>query len=252
MPADEGAISADGAATADRRARLMPNLTELEQRLGIPFHNRDLLQQAMVHRSHLNENPSSSLSSNERLEFLGDAVLGLVVAEELYRRFPDMPEGKLTRLRAALVCQDGLFKLAERMKLGDFLLLGHGEDDSGGRAKPTNLARALEALIGAICLDQSLDRARSFILGLMGEEINEQYRCAPADCKSQLQEYLHARKRTAPAYRVVETSGPDHDKVFTVNVLEGGEVIGTGSGRTKKAAEAGAAQEALEKLQDKA
>ncbi len=226
----------------------MADLTDLEQRLGISFRNKDLLQQAMVHRSYSNENPQSPLASNERLEFLGDAVLGFVVADELYCRFPELPEGRLTRLRAALVCQDGLFRLAERFGLGDFLLLGHGEETSNGRSKPSNLARTLEALIGAIYLDQSPDQARRFILGLLGQEINEQYKCAPADYKSQLQELLHARSHAAPVYRVIQTSGPDHDKLFTVQVMEGQEPLARGTGRSKKIAEAAAARAALDIL----
>ncbi|MBI2958392.1 MAG: ribonuclease III [Chloroflexi bacterium] len=226
----------------------MAELADLEQRLGLPFHDKRLLQQAMVHRSFLNENPSSPLSSNERLEFLGDAVLGFVVAEELYRRFPDLPEGRLTRLRSAIVCKDGLCKIAQRLGLGEFLILGRGEHASSGRNKPSNLARALEALIGAAYLDQSFEGARQFILSLLSKEINEQAKCVPCDFKSALQERLHADRRGTPAYRTVDSAGPDHEKVFTVEVSEGGAVLAMGAGRSKKTAEAAAARAALEKM----
>lgn len=226
----------------------MHGLDALENRIGISFGDRDLLEQAMVHRSYLNENPMSPLSSNERLEFLGDAVLGFVVADELYRRFPDLPEGRLTRLRAALVCQDGLFYLAQEFGLGEFLLLGRGEDASGGRSKPTNLARALEALIGAIYLARSLEDAQRFTLRLLRPLLNEQYSCPPADYKSQLQELLHSHSRATPVYRIVQATGPDHEKVFTAEVLEGQKALAQGTGRSKKAAEAAAARAALDML----
>ena len=226
----------------------MASLTDLEQRIGVFFRNKELLEQALVHRSYRNENPSFPLAPNERLEFLGDAVLGFIVAEELYLRFPDMPEGSLTRLRAALVCQESLCKLAAGIGLGDYLYLGRGEDASGGRTKPSNLARTLEALIGAIYLDQSLDLARKFVLTLLQAELDEQIVCAPVDFKSQLQEFLHAGRHVTPTYRIVETAGPDHEKVFTAEVLEGQSVLGRGTGHSKKDAEAAAARTALKKL----
>ncbi|MDO8472498.1 MAG: ribonuclease III [Dehalococcoidia bacterium] len=227
----------------------MSTLDSLEQRLGVSFRDKDLLTQAMVHRSYINENPTFALDSNERMEFLGDVVLGLVVAERLYNSFPDLPEGRLTRLRSAVVCQDMLFQTAQRIGLGEFLLLGNGEDASGGRDKPTNLARALEALIGAVYLDLGIGKARDLIIGLLGEEICEQSKCAPADYKSQLQELLHARKRATPSYHIVDASGPDHEKVFTSEVIEGGNVLGKGSGHSKKASEASAARAALARLE---
>ncbi|MEW6034896.1 MAG: ribonuclease III [Chloroflexota bacterium] len=224
-------------------------MNRLQQVLGVTFHNAELLEQALVHGSFLNENPGFPLPSNERLEFLGDAVLSLVVGETLYQRFPELPEGSLTRMRSGLVCQETLHKVATELGVGEYLRLGQGEDMSGGRSKPSNLAAALEAVVGAIYLDQGLEAARDFTLRLLGDEVEAQSPDAPVDYKSQLQEFLHSQKRPAPTYRVVETSGPDHARTFTTEVLEGDTVHGHGSGHSKKSAEMAAARAALEKLQ---
>jgi ribonuclease-3 len=225
----------------------MDRLDDLQSLLGVSFHSPDLLEQALTHPSFSNEEGAHS-PSNGRLEFLGDAVLGLVVTERLYRAFPHLSEGSLTRLRSALVCQETLSRLGLKLGLGGYLRLGRGEEKSGGGARPSNLARGLEALIGAIYLDRGMETVRRFILGLMEEEIGEQCLRLPADYKSQLQELLHARKRPLPTYRTVDITGPDHERRFTVEVLDGERVLARGSGRSKRSAETEAARAALETL----
>jgi ribonuclease-3 len=227
----------------------LPDLSAWQEMLGIQFGDLSLLEQALVHRSYVNENPGLALASNERLEFLGDAVLGLVVAEKLYQDFPDFAEGEMTKLRAALVCQDTLSHIAETIGLGDYLYLGRGEEASGGRHKPANLARALEAVIGAVSRDRGLAAASDFILRLFSEEMEKvASQGAGINYKSQLQELVQARGQPAPVYRVIEATGPDHDKRFTVEVRAGDIVLGKGSGRSKKAAETEAARSALERF----
>jgi len=217
--------------------------------LGISFNDRSLLEQAFVHRSYLNENPDFALPSNERLEFLGDAILGFIVAEELYNKFPQLPEGELTTIRASLVCRQILAKVASSLKLGEWLLLGQGEKMSGGREKRSNLANAVEALIGAIYLDQGLCKVKEFILRQLKPflektkrgEINPNY-------KTLLQELVQGMKLLPPTYHVIEVAGPDHDKQFTVEVLIEDKIFGQGIGKNKKAAEMEAAHSAWEKL----
>jgi ribonuclease III len=219
----------------------------LQTILGINFKDESLLQQALVHRSYLNENSALHLVSNERLEFLGDAVLGFVVADELYSRFPDLAEGELTKLRAALVRGETLSRIASWLQLGDYLYLGHGEEESGGRYRPRNLSCALEAVIGAVFVDQGFDMAKSFILKLLGNEfegvVEDKF---TDDYKSRLQQVIQSERRITPIYRTVEEVGPDHAKVFTVEVLAGDTVLGRGSGRSKRAAEMDAARQALQ------
>lgn len=227
----------------------MRQLEDLQKLLGVRFCNVALLEQAIVHHSFSHENPELSPTSNERLEFLGDAVLDLIVTERLYQVFPKTPEGSLTKLRSALVCQETLSKLAANMDLGGYLRLGRGENKSRGSTKPSNLAGALESVIGAIYLDQGIRTTRRFILGLLDHEIQTQSLRLPVDYKSQLQELLDARKRPIPVYRVVETSGPAHDRMFTVEVLDEDRVLAKGSARSKKGAEMEAARVALEDFQ---
>ena len=227
----------------------MADLAALQRTLGMSFNDSSLLEQALVHSSYVNENPGFALASNERLEFLGDAVLGLVVAEKLYRDPPYSTEGEMTRLRAALVRRDTLACMARTIKLGDYLYLGKGEEASGGRRKPANLAGALEATIATIFLDQGSIATREFILRLFNEELQKvASHGGGVDYKSQLQELIQAREQQAPAYQLIETVGPDHDKVFTVEVRVGDTVLGKGSGKSKKAAETEAARTALEQL----
>ena len=225
----------------------MLNHGALQGILGIQFKDESLLQQALVHRSYLNENPALHLVSNERLEFLGDAVLGFVVADELYSRFPDFSEGELTKLRAALVRGETLSRIASSLQLGDYLYLGRGEEESGGRSRPRNLSCTLEAVIGAVFLDQGFDIARSFILKLLDSEfegvVEDKF---TDDYKSRLQQIIQSERKITPVYRTVEEVGPDHAKVFTVEVLAGDTVLGRGSGRSKRAAEMDAAREALQ------
>ena len=227
----------------------MADLATLQQTLGISFSDPSLLEQALVHSSYVNEKPNIVSASNERLEFLGDAVLGLVVAERLYQDFPHSAEGEMTRLRAALVRRDTLARLARTIKLGDYLYLGKGEETSGGRRKPTNLAGAFEAIIATIFLDQGLTITKEVILRLFNEELQKvASQGVGVDYKSQLQELIQVREQQTPVYQLVEAMGPDHDKRFTVEVRAGDIVLGRGSGKSKKMAEAEAARTALEQL----
>ncbi|MFC1906326.1 ribonuclease III [Chloroflexota bacterium] len=229
----------------------MTDLVALQQTLDISFNDHFLLEQALVHSSYLNENPGFALSSNERLEFLGDAVLGLVVTEKLYRDLSHSTEGEMTRCRAALVRGSTLARVARTIKLGEYLYLGKGEEASGGRRKPANLAGALEAMIAAIFLDQGSTTTEEVILRLFNEELQKvANQGVEVDYKSQLQELIQAREQQTPAYQLVEVMGPEHDRRFTVEVKVGYTVLGRGSGKSKKVAETGAARAALEKLAD--
>ena len=224
--------------------------TDLEKRLGVTFKSPQLLQNALVHSSYVNENPDAASESNERLEFLGDAVLGLVVADELYAAYPDDDEGHLTELRAHLVRRDTLAQAASRMRLGEELLLGHGEDDGGGRSRPTNLSHVYEAVVGAVFLDQGLEPARRFVLDSLEDELAEvRTQGSPLDPKSRLQELCQARFQSTPLYQLVETEGPDHSRSFTIEAIVNGQQLGTGSGPSKQQAEKRAALEALRKLE---
>jgi len=217
--------------------------------LGISFNDLSLLEGALVHSSYINENPSLAPASNERLEFLGDAVLGLIVTERLYQDFPHADEGEMTRLRAALIRRDTLARMARAIGLGDYLYLGKGEEASGGRRKPANLAGALEAVIATIFLDQGSAITKDFILRLLNPELQKAVsQGAGVDHKSRLQELIQAKEQQTPVYRVVEAIGPDHDKWFTVEVMVGDTVLGRGSGKGKKAAETEAARSALKQL----
>ena len=227
----------------------MADLDALQQALGISFNDVSLLEEALTHSSYINENPGFALASNERLEFLGDAVLGLVVAEKLYQDFPNFDEGEMTKLRAALVRRETLTHIAKDIGLGDHLYLGKGEEASGGRHKPANLAAALEAVIAAIFLDQGSTAARDFILRLLDAELQKVVSQGPeVDYKSALQELTQTRQQQTPTYHVLEATGPDHSKTFTVEVRLGETVLGSGSGKSKKAAESEAARSALEQL----
>jgi len=226
----------------------LADLAALQQTLGISFNNTSLLEQALVHSSYINENPSFTPASNERLEFLGDAVLGQTVAEKLYQDFPHFTEGEMTKLRAALVRRDTLARIARAVGLGDHLYLGKGEEASGGRRKPANLAAALEAVIAAVFLDLGSSAARDFILRLLDTELeNAVSQRTGVDYKSELQELIQAKEQQIPTYHLVEATGPDHDRTFTVEVRLDKTVLGRGSGKSKKAAETEAARSALER-----
>jgi ribonuclease-3 len=227
----------------------MPDSKELQKALKISFRNPALLEQALVHSSYINENPGRSVGHNERLEFLGDAVLDYIVAEKLYLDFPDIAEGEMTRLRAALVRRETLARLAGDIRLGDYLYMGKGEESTGGRGKIPNLAGALEALIAAIYLDLGPAAARDVIIDLYAEEWeNLTSDGAMIDYKSRLQQIAQSRFQEIPVYRILSETGPDHDKQFEVEVLVNSEVIGTGAGKSKKLAETEAARLALKRL----
>ncbi|MFC1901684.1 ribonuclease III [Chloroflexota bacterium] len=227
----------------------MADLNALQEMLGVGFHNLSLLEMAVVHSSYINENPGSVSGHNERLEFLGDAVLGFVVAEKLYRDFPDLSEGEMTRLRSALVCRDTLARVARTISLGEFLYMGKGEEISGGRDKTANLAGAMEAVIAAVFLDRGAALAGDFVLRLLDTEITGVSRQdAGVDYKSRLQELVQSRQQLTPDYRLVEAVGPEHDKNFTVEVMVDGTVMGRGNGKSKKLAEIEAARLALQQL----
>ncbi len=226
----------------------MADLAALQKTLGISFKDPSLLEQALVHTSYVNENPGTT-TSNERLEFLGDAVLGFIIAEELYQRLPQSSEGEMTELRSSLVRGDALSRMAKAISLGNYLYLGKGEEVSGGRRKPANLAGALESVIAAIFLDQGSSGARAFILRLMDKELKKALsQGIEPDYKSQLQELIQARHQQTPTYQVIEEMGPDHDRRFTVEVRVGDAILGRGSGKSKKLAEAEAARSALDQL----
>jgi ribonuclease-3 len=222
---------------------------DLEKRIGVKFKNRALLQQALVHSSFVNENPQLEPESNERLEFLGDAVLGLVVADDLFAAYPEEDEGHLTELRTHLVRRDTLAKAARRMELGKDLLLGRGEEAGGGRGRPTNLAHVYESVTGAVFLDGGLNAARKFVRhSLEPELLALTERAFPIDPKSRLQELSQSRFQSPPHYHLVESEGPDHARNFTMEVRVDGKVYGIGAGRSKQEAQKEAAREALRRL----
>lgn len=223
---------------------------ELESLLSIPFHDKSLLQRALTHRSYLNEHPDFPLDDNERLEFLGDAVLDFLTGEYLYHRFPEMREGELTSLRSALVRRETLARFAQQLDLGRYLLMSYGEAETGGRERPAILCAAFEALTGAIYLDQGLETARRFLEPFIAPEVTRTLQeHLDKDAKSLLQELAQARMQHTPRYVTVAENGPDHAKEFTVQVLIGGKPYGQGIGRSKQQAAQAAAQMALERLQ---
>ena len=226
----------------------MSGLDDLEQKTGIKFNNISLLRQALTHKSYLNENPSAGVDDNERMEFLGDALLDFVVADGLYSDFPDLPEGKLTEIRISLVRKETLAEKASQLSLSKYLLMGKGEETTGGRKRPSNLANTFEALVAAIYLDQGLDQVRTFILDIFQNEISSVRAGDLAiNYKALLQELTQDEYRCLPEYEVVEATGPDHDKIFYVSVSVGEAVLAIGSGKSKKTAEAEAARLAYTK-----
>jgi ribonuclease-3 len=227
----------------------LADLNALQKILGIDFRDISLLEKSLVHRSYLNENQGIDSESNERLEYLGDAILGFIVAEKLYRDFPEYDEGQMTRLRSILVRRETLARISRSINLGEYLFLGKGEDTSGGRNKSANLACALEAVIAAVYLDQGMVKTRKMIIRLLKDEWQKAIRKPAAiDYKSRLQELIQSREQKIPSYHVTGTSGPDHIKTFNVEVRLGNEILGSGSGKSKKEAETEAARKGLEKL----
>lgn len=222
-------------------------MEKLEARLGYTFRDRKLLENALMHSSYANERRAAGCTSNERLEFLGDSVLGMVTAEKLYKLFPDLPEGRLSRMRAELVCEQSLHAVALGLQLGDYLLLGKGEAHTGGRERPSILADAVEAIIAAMYLDGGLEVARSFILTNVLAGLDAGVMHHVIDYKTELQERVQRKADQHLEYRLTGESGPDHNKRFTMAVLLNGAEIGSGTGRTKKEAEQAAAKAALEK-----
>ena len=222
-------------------------LKDLEAAIGYRFKNITLLQNALCHSSYANERWHNSLKSNERLEFLGDSVLGMVVADYLYRAFPDRPEGELTRMRADMVCETSLAAIADRLSLGQHLLLGKGEEQCGGRSRVSILADAVESVIAACYLDGGMTPARQFIENFVLCNVPVTH-LQNADYKTALQELIQQKKGQSLAYTLTGQSGPDHNKSFTVQVSLNGAVIGEGTGTSKKRAEQDAARAALESL----
>lgn len=222
-------------------------MKELEKKLNYTFKNSELLKNALTHSSYANENRAEGISSNERLEFLGDSVLGFVTAKHLYSMQPTLSEGKMTRLRAELVCEQSLHGVALDLDLGRYLRMGHGEEKNGGRTRPSILADAVEAVIAAMFLDGGIAAPESFIerMILSPESIEAHH---AADYKTELQELVQQKSGQVLTYAPTGESGPDHAKVFSASVSLNGKVIGEGSGRTKKEAEQAAACQALKKL----
>ena len=225
-------------------------IKELETAIGYRFHNITLLQNALAHSSYANERWHNSLMSNERLEFLGDSILGMLVADYLYRTFPDRPEGELTRMRADMVCERALAKIAAQIGLGEHLLLGKGEEQGGGRGRDSILADAVESVIAACYLDGGMEAAKGFIDRFVLTRVPVSG-LANADYKTALQELVQQKRNQLLVYALVGESGPDHDKVFQVELTLNGSLIGRGSGGSKKRAEQEAARVALEALQKK-
>ena len=222
-------------------------IKDLEVAIGYRFNNISLLQNALAHSSYANERWHDSLKSNERLEFLGDSILGMVTAEYLYRNFPNRPEGDLTRMRADMVCERSRAVAAEKIGLGKHLLLGNGEEIGGGRQRDSILADAVESVIAACFLDGGMEAARQFINTFVLTEIPTQ-KLRNTDHKTALQELVQQKKNQTLSYVLVGESGPDHDKQFVVEVSLNGKVVGKGIGSSKKRAEQDAAKAAIEAL----
>jgi ribonuclease-3 len=226
-------------------------LDDLEARLGVTFRHKDLLELAIIHQSSADIEAAGdeSLPSNERLEFLGDAVLGLITTDYLFHRFPHLGEGELTNLRSALVRTETLARFARDVDLGQYLFLGRGEEMSAGRRRPAGLACAFEALLAAIYVDQGYDAARDFVLGFLERELAAVVEGRlHKNAKSVLQELVQARMQQTPSYHLIEEAGPDHAKSFTVEVRVGDRVLGRGHDRSKRGAEQAAAETALQRL----
>ncbi|MEG0035579.1 MAG: ribonuclease III [Oscillospiraceae bacterium] len=223
-------------------------MDELENRLSYHFKDKALLLTALSHSSYANENKSAGLQSNERLEFLGDSVLGQVVANHLYQNFPRMPEGQMTRLRAELVCEHSLYSVAKALDLGHHIRLGRGEEHTGGRLRESILADAVEAIIAAMFLDGGLPVAKSLIDTYILASFDTADSHPVSDYKTALQELIQRKAGQVLTYEILSESGPDHQKTFTVEVCLNDKPIGQGSGHTKKEAEQAAAKSGLEEI----
>ena len=221
------------------------NISQLEKNIGYKFNDINKLKIAVTHSSFANES-KAKLNSNERLEFLGDAVLSIVVPDYIFLNCPNCPEGELSKLRASLVCEKSLCRFSKSLNVGEFLRLSHGEVNSKGNERPSILADAFEAIIAAIYLDSGIDKAKEFILRFVVPEINSQKPKAFKDYKTILQEIIQKNKEEVITYNLIKESGPDHDKHFEVVVKINSNVLGKGGGRSKKEAEQQAARESLE------
>ncbi|NCB51847.1 MAG: ribonuclease III [Clostridia bacterium] len=224
-------------------------MDSLEKKLNYRFGDRALLRNALTHSSYTNENREHCSESNERLEFLGDSVLGLTVARTLFERYPEMPEGRMTRLRAQLVCEEQLYRVAVELSLGQHIRLGRGEELTGGRTRTSILADAVEAIIAAIYLDGGFEASGAFIQEHFISFLSENAIFAAGDSKTRLQELIQKKSGQVISYELVGESGPDHNKLFAVQVSLNGETIGRGEGRTKKEAEQFAAAGALKDIE---
>ena len=223
-------------------------MEKLEEKLGYTFRDRSLLENALTHSSYANENKALGLQSNERLEFLGDSVLGMVTADYLFRTHPDLPEGDLTRTRAALVCEGSLVEVAHQLELGSYLKLGKGEDAGGGRERPSIIADAVEAVLAAVYLDGGIGSARKIIQKFILDR--EEEKGGSRDYKTALQELVQRESGQVLTYRLIGSHGPDHAKVFQVEVDLNGAPVGGGEGHSKKEAEQNAAKAAIARLTD--
>ena len=222
-------------------------ISDLEKAIGYRFRDISLLQNALAHSSYANERWHNSLLSNERLEFLGDSILGMTVADHLYRNFPDRPEGELTRMRADMVCEKTLASVANQIGLGQHLLLGHGEEQGGGRNRDSILADAVESIIAACYLDGGFESAAAFIRSFILCHVPVK-QLHNIDYKTKLQELVQRKKNQVLTYTLIGEPGPDHDKSFQVEVSLNGQSVGQGCGRSKKKAEQDAARVAIETL----
>lgn len=226
----------------------MPDISVLEAKLGHTFKDKALLERALTHSSYANENKKTGAQDNERLEFLGDSILGMEVAAYLYATYPKLREGEMTRLRAELVCEGSLAAIAETIGLGEHLRLGKGENAGGGRQRPSILSDAVEAVLAACWLDGGAEIAHRLVNDLVISKISGDLHQTDRDYKTELQEFVQRKPNNTFHYESAGESGPDHDKRFTVNLIVNGAVVGTGTGRSKKEAEQRAAKAALEKL----
>ncbi|MED4956949.1 MULTISPECIES: ribonuclease III [Paenibacillus] len=224
------------------------DLKQLQQKLQLSFQNRQLLKQAFTHASYVNEHRFSQYEDNERLEFLGDAVLELTVSEHLYRLFPDRPEGELTKLRAAIVCEPSLVRFAESLEFGHYVLLGKGEELTGGRTRPALLADVFESFIGALYLDQGLEAVTAFLHRHVFSQLTFDGKLQTSDYKTELQELTQHHNMGTLEYRIIEERGPAHEREFVSEVWMEGRALGRGTGRSKKEAEQQAAAVALNVL----
>lgn len=220
------------------------DFTEFEKKIGYTFKNKELLHEALSHSSYANE-IKNGRNSNERLEFLGDSVLSIVVSVHLFKHFKHLPEGDLTKIRASLVCEKALFEFAHKIDLGKYILLGKGEENSGGRTRPSIVSDAFEAVIAAVYLDGGMEAAEKYVLSFIPKNLSANSSKALQDYKTTLQEIIQRNPEERVEYVLADQTGPDHDRKFVVQVRLNSNVIGTGEGHSKKQAEQAAAKEAL-------